>query len=292
MVGVLQSYDPMGPVFIGREELSPRNESGSGGGASIVTVATLSQDLLEAPSQDQNNLECPQHMDTTNGSDNEISQPMFQENEAPQSSNLPGSISVSLTDDDLSNDAAISPPIVSSYNILPDPDLSWRCSMSPPQEDSQMDTPVLSPIEPINQRSLCVIRLLVTDLSTDYHYPYNRMPQIAPSSTSTQSTSNSSLLSIHESRTGEESEDVEQDSSDEDPQPVGDVEDASSMTATTSTRIARHNTHNAYRFSIGSSSSRGISGSNTTDSGADIGTGSLSVAPLLHPSPFYVTLST
>jgi len=110
MVGDLQSYDPMGTVLIGLEELLPRDENSSGTEASTVTVATLSHDLLEAPSQNQNNLECPQLIDTTNGSDNEISQPVVQETVAPQSSDPSRSMSASLTDDDLSNDPAIPPP--------------------------------------------------------------------------------------------------------------------------------------------------------------------------------------
>jgi len=254
----------MGTILIGREELLPRDESSSGTEASTVTVATLSHDLLGAPSQNQNNLEYSQLTDTTNGSDDEISQPVFQENVAPQSSDLSGSISVSLTDDDLSNDAAIPPPTVSSHNVLLDPDLPQGSSISSPQSDSRMDTPVLSPIECTNQPSSCAIPL-VTELSTDYRYPYNRMPQIAPSPTPTQSISHFSLLSIHEGRTSEEPEDMEQDSSDEGSQPVSDVEDASSMTTTTNTHIGR-------RFSTGSSSSLGASGSNTTGSGEDIGT--------------------
>jgi len=274
----------MGPVLIGLEELLPRDESSSGTEASIVTVATLSQDLLEAPSQNQNNLEYPQLMDTTNGSDNEISHPVFQENVAPQSSDLSRSLSVSVTDDDLSNDAAIPPSTVSSHNVLPDPDLPHDSSISSPQSDSRMDTPVLSPIEPTNQPSSCVIRLLVTDLSTDYHHPYNRTPQIVSSPTPTQSISHFSSLSIHESRTSEEPEDMEQDPSDEDSQPVSDVEDASSMTATNNTHIAR-------RFPTGPSSPLGASGSNTTGIVEDIGKRSLSPAPLFPPSPFYVTLS-
>ena len=298
MVGVLQSYDPMDPVLIRREDLLPRSGSRSGTGSSIVTVAALSHGLLEAPSQNQNSLGCPQLTDITNGSDNEISQPTFQEN-AAQSSDISRSISISQTADGLSNDAAIPPPTVSSHNVLPDPGRPQGSSMGSSQSFSRMDTSVLSPIEPTNQRSSCVIRRLVTDLPTDYPYPYNRMPQTVSSSTATQSISNFSLLSIHESRTSEGTEDVELDSRNEDSRPVGDVENASSMTATTNTRIARHNTHiarrnthNAHRFSIGSSSSRGISGSNTTGSGAGIGTGSLSVVPLLQLSPFYVTLST
>ena len=219
MVRDLQRYDPMGTVLIGREELLPRDESSSGTEASTVTVATLSHDLLEAPSPTQNNLECPQLTDTTDGSDNEISQPVFQEDVAPQSR----SISVSLTDDDLSNDGAIPPPTVSSHNVLPDPDPLQCSSVSSPQSDSRMDTPVLSPIEPMNQPLSCVIRLLITDLSSDYHYPYNRMPQIVLSPTPTQSISNFSLLPIHESCTSEEPEDMEQDSSDEDSRPVNDV---------------------------------------------------------------------
>ena len=160
------------PVLIGREELLPRDESSPGTEASTVTVATLSRDLLEASSQNQHNLECPQLTDTTSESDNEINQPVFRENVAPQSGDLSRSISVSLTDDDLSTDAAIPPPTVSSHNVLPDPDLPQGSSMNSPQSDSRMDTPALSPIEPTNQHTLCVIRLLVTDLSTDYHYPY------------------------------------------------------------------------------------------------------------------------
>ena len=57
------------------------------------------------------------------------------------------------------------------------------------------------------------------------------------------------------------------------------------MTSTTNTRIAP-------RFSIGSSSYRGVGGSNAVGSGADIGTGSLSPVSLLLPSPSYATLST
>jgi len=284
MVGGLQSYDPMGPVLIGREELLPRDESNSGTEASTVMVATLSHDLLEAPSQNQNNPEGPQLMDTTNRSDNEISQPVFQENVAPQSGNLSRSTSVSLTDVDMSDDAPIPPPTLSSHNVLPDPDLLQDSSMSSPQSDSRMDTSVLSLIEPTNQPSSCVIRLLLTDLSTNYHYPYNRMPQIVSSPTPTQSISNFSLLSIHESRTSEEPEDMEQDSSGEDSQPVSDVEDVPSMTATTNTNIAR-------RFSTGSSRSLGASGSIATGSGEDIGTRSFGPAPLLHRSPFCVILS-
>jgi len=245
----------MGPVLMRREELLPRNESRSGTEGSIVTVATLSNGLLEAPSQNQNNPECPQRTDTTNGSDNEISQPVFQENAAPRSSDLSRPISVSLIDGDLSNNAAIPSPAISSHNVLPDP-----------QSVSRMDTPVSSLTEPTNQPSSCVIRRLVLDLPpTDYHYSYDRMPQTIPSSTPTQSISNSTLLSTHKSRTSEEPEDIEQDSSNEDSRPAGDVENASSTIATTNTRIAR-------RFSISSSSSRGVSNSDTTDSGADIGT--------------------
>lgn len=54
---------------------------------------------------------------------------------------------------------------------------------------------------------------------------------------------------------------------------------------------ATANTHITLRFSIGSSISRGVSGSNMTDSDADIGTRSLSPAPLMLPLPFCVTLS-
>ena len=122
MVGALQSHDPVGHVLIGREELLPRNESGSGTEASIVTVATLSHDLFEAPCQNQNNLECPQLTDTINGSDNEVSHSVSQENAAPQSIELSRTISVPLTDDDLSNDAAVPPSTVPPHNVLPDPD--------------------------------------------------------------------------------------------------------------------------------------------------------------------------
>jgi len=272
----------MGPVLIRHEELLPRNGSRSGTGASIVTVAVLSHGLLKVPSQNQNNLECPQPTDTTNGSDNKISQPMFQEN-AAQSSDLSRSISVLLTDDDLSNDAAMPPPTVSSHNIPPDHGHPQGSSMGSSQSFPQMYTPILPFIEHTNQPSSCVIRHLVTDLPTDYPYPYNRMPQIISSPTLTQSISNFSLLSIHEGRTSEGPEDMELDSINEDLWPIGDVENALPVTATTNAHIAHRNTHIAHCLLIGSSSSCGISGNNTMDSGADIGMGSLSIVPLLHP---------
>ena len=130
-----------------------------------------------------------------------------------------------------------------------------------------------------------MIQLLVTDFSTDYSYPYNRMPQTIPSSTPTQLISNSTLLPFQESRTSEEPEDMELDSSDEDSLFSSNVETASSMTATTSTHITCPS-------STGSSGPRGISGSHTKDSGKDkdLGMGSLSPAPPLHPSlthPFH-----
>ena len=167
MVGVLQSYDPMGPVLIGREELSPRDESRSGTEASIVTVATLSYDLLEELSQNQYNLECPQLMDATNESDNEISQLVFQEDAVPQSSDFSRSIFVSPTIDNLSNDAAILHPTISLHDALPGLDRPQGPSTISPQSVSRTDTPLLS-IEPENQPSSCVIRRLVTVLSTGY----------------------------------------------------------------------------------------------------------------------------
>src|SRR6266581_5653440 len=142
MVGVLQSYGPIDPVLNRCEELLPRNENRSGIEASIVTVATLSHDLFEAPCQNQNNPECPQLTDTINGTDNEISQSVFQENAVPQSSDLSRSTSVSITDGDLLNDAVIPLPTVSSHNVLRDPDRPLDSSMSSPQSVSQMDTPV------------------------------------------------------------------------------------------------------------------------------------------------------
>jgi len=153
VVGALQNYDPVGPVLIGREELLPTNESGLGTEESIVTVATLSHDLFEAPCQNQNNPECPQLTDTINGTDNEISQSVFQENSAPQSSDLSRSTSVSITDGDLSNDAVIPLPTVSSHNVLHDPDRPLGSSMSSPQSVSRMDTPESSLLEPTNRHS-------------------------------------------------------------------------------------------------------------------------------------------
>ena len=111
------------------------------------------------------------------------------------------------------------------------------------------------------------------------------MPQIISNSTATRSISNASFPSINERLTSGEPEDMEQDPSDKDSRPICDVESTSSMTATT-------NTHIPPRFSISSSSYRGIGGSSAVGSGADIGTGSLSPASLLHPSPSYATLST
>ena len=107
-------------------------------------------------------------MDTTTESDNEISQPVFQENAAPQPSNLSRSIFVSPTNDDLSNDAAIPPPTISLHVVPPDPDSPQDSSLSSPQSVSRMDTSILSLIEPITQASSSVIRRLVTGLPIDY----------------------------------------------------------------------------------------------------------------------------
>lgn len=135
MVSVLQSYDPMGPVLIRHEELSPRDESRSGTKASIVTVATLSQELFEEPCGTQNNLGRPQLSDTINASDYETSQPAAQENAASQSRDLrlSRSISVSPADDDLSNDVAIPTPTVSLHHVLPEPDRPQGSSVGSPQ---------------------------------------------------------------------------------------------------------------------------------------------------------------
>ena len=127
----------------------------------------------------------------------------------------------------------------------------------------------MSLIGHINHPSPCVIRRHIPGLPTDHHYPYNRIPQTVSSTTPTQSISKFSVFSVHEGRTSEEPEDMDLDSSDEDSRPVGEVENASSMTAAT-------NTHITCRFSAGFSSSLGVSGSNTTDSGEDLGTSSLS----------------
>jgi hypothetical protein len=152
MVGALQCYDPVGLVLIGREELLPKNESGSGTEASIVTVATLSHDSFEAPCQNQNNLECPQLTDTIHGSNNEISHSVSQENAAPQSIELSRSISVPLTDDDLSNDAAVPPSTVPPHNVLPDPDRPQGYPISSPQSVSGVNTRVWFYMEPTNGR--------------------------------------------------------------------------------------------------------------------------------------------
>ena len=160
MVSVLQSCDlmPVGSVLIELEEFTPRNGSKSGAGASIVTVATLSHDrhdLIEAPRQ---NLERSRLTGTTNRLLSGISQPMLQENAAPQSSHLSRS-------SDLLNDVPITRPChptVSSHNILPDPDLPWGPSISFPQSASRMGPPSSSLIEFTNQRSSCVMWRLLT----------------------------------------------------------------------------------------------------------------------------------
>lgn len=277
----------LGPVLIELEEFTLKNESKSGAGASTVTVATLSHDRhnLIKPRQ---NLERSQLIGATNRLVNGISQPMLQENAAPRSSHLSRTISVSLTDNNLLNDAPTPRPChptVSSHNVLPDPDFPWGSSIRFPQSVSRIGLPLSSLIEFTNQRSSCVMWHLLTVLTAEYQDPYNRTPQTISSSTATRSISSFSFPSINESLTSEEPEDMGQDSSNEGSQPICDVENASSMTATTDTHIAP-------RFSIGSSSYRGVGGSNAVGSGADIGTGSLSPASLLHPSPFYVTLST
>jgi hypothetical protein len=278
--GCLPELRSHGPRLIGREELSPGNESVSGTEASIITVATLCHELFEVPCQSQNNFECPQLTETINASDDEISQFLFQENVAPQSGDPHGPVSISLTDNDLSN-AAIPTPIASSHDVLLDPDRPQGSSISPAQPVSRMDTPVPSLIERTNrwQPSLCVIRRLVADIPTDYRHPYNRLPQTVPSSTPTQPISNSTLLSIHESYTSGEAGDMGQGSVDEGSRPLDDIENASPMTVTINTHIGR-------RFSIGSSSSGSISGGDKTDTSTNIGTGSLSLAPLLRTSPF------
>jgi len=101
-------------------------------------VATISQDLFEAPCEDQNNLECPHLTDAISGLDNETSQ--SRENATPQSSDFTRFMSVSTTDEDLSNVATTPAPTVLSHRLLPDsdPDCPQSSSIGPSQSSSGM----------------------------------------------------------------------------------------------------------------------------------------------------------
>jgi hypothetical protein len=133
----------------------------AGAEAEIATVATLSQDLLEALREDQNDLKCP--MDVISGSDNEIPLSMSLENIGPQSNDTPRSMSVSTTYDDFSNVATIPDPPVSSHKLSPDLDSPTGSSIDPSQSSSHMFVPASSLIEPTYLSTSCVILHLVTE---------------------------------------------------------------------------------------------------------------------------------
>ena len=114
------------------------DNTGSETEVTINTVATLSKDVFATPCEDQNNLECPHLTDAISGLDNEI--PQSEENATPQSSDFTRFVSVSTTDEDLSNVATTPAPIVLSHRLLPDsdPDCSQSSSMGPSQSSSRM----------------------------------------------------------------------------------------------------------------------------------------------------------
>jgi hypothetical protein len=110
-------------------------------GAKITTVATLSQDLVEALHEDQNVVEYPHSNDLSGFT-----------------SSVPRAVDESLYS---SHVAMMTNSTLSFHECLPDPDSS---SIDPSQSASKMSTSTPSFFKPTNQSTSCVIRRLIHEL--------------------------------------------------------------------------------------------------------------------------------